>query len=97
MSESSSTSGAWLSQETMRRASTSARQASGSPDRLSVIHSSTSARALALAMPDSAARRCRSQLKPSSDTAQSSDGGVASNGERASEITTLPANTKRPA
>ncbi len=41
-----------------------------------MIHSSTSARALARVMPDSAARRCRSQPKPSSATAQSSDGGV---------------------
>ena len=47
-----------------------------------MIHSSTSARALARVMPDSAARRWRSQLKPSSAAAQSSDGGVTSNGER---------------
>ena len=80
-----------------RRATTSGRQASGSRELLSVIHSSTSARALARVMPVSAARRCRSQLKPSSATAQSSDGGATSNGERASQITTLPANTKRPA
>ena len=96
MSDSSSTSGAWLSQEMMRRATTSGRQASGSRE-LSVIHSSTSARALARVMPDSAARRCRSQLKPSSEAAHSSDGGGTSNGERASQITTLPANTNRPA
>ena len=68
-------SGAWLSHEMTRRATTSARQAIGSCELLSVIHSSTSARALARVMPDSAARRWRSQPKPSSATAQSSDGG----------------------
>ena len=80
-----------------RRATTSARQAIGSWERLSVIHSSTNARALARVMPDWAARRWRSQLKPKSAAAQSSDGGAISKGERESQVTTLPANAKRPA
>ena len=43
-----------------------------------------------------AARKWRSQPKPNRAAAQSSDGGVTSNGERASQTTTLPANTNRP-
>ena len=62
-----------------------------------VIHSSTRARALARVMPDSAARRWRSQPKPSRRAAHSSDGGAISNGERPSLITTLPAKANRPA
>jgi hypothetical protein len=61
------------------------------------IHSSTSARALARVMPDSTARRWRSQPKPNKACAHSSDGGGISNGERPSQITTLPAKAKRPA
>jgi hypothetical protein len=80
-----------------RRARTSGRQAIGSRLLCEVIHSSTSARALARVMPESAARKCRSQPNPRSAIAQSSDGGPISNGERASQVTTLPANTKRPA
>ena len=80
----------------MRRAITSGRQATGPGALRGLIHSSTSARALARVMPKSAARRWRSQPKPSSATAHSSDGGSISNGERPSQITTLPANTKRP-
>ena len=41
-------------------------------------------------------RRCRSQLKPCRPIAHSSDGGAISNGERPSQITTLPAKAKRP-
>jgi hypothetical protein len=48
-------------------------------------------------MPDWAARRWRSQLKPKSAAAQSSDGAAISKGERESQVTTLPANAKRPA
>jgi hypothetical protein len=80
-----------------RRATTSARHAMASWELLRVIHSSTSARALARVMPDSAARRWRSQPKPKSAAAQSSDGGGISKGERESQVTTLPANAKRPA
>jgi len=56
----------------MRRAVTSGRQQTESWERASVIHSSISARALARVMPDSAARRCRSQPKPYRPAAQSS-------------------------
>ena len=61
-----------------------------------LIQSSTSARALERVMALSAARRWRSQPKPSSTTAHSSEGGVISNGERRSAMTTLPAKAKRP-
>ena len=81
----------------MRRAMISGCQATGSHAPCTVIHSSTSARALARVMPDSAARRWRSQPKPSRIAAHSSDGGAISNGERPSLITTLPAKAKRPA
>jgi len=47
-------------------------------------------------IPDSAARRWRSQPKPSRIVAHSSDGGAISNGERPSLITTLPAKANRP-
>ena len=60
----------------MRRDSTSGRHAIGCHAPCSVIHSSTSARALARAMPDSAARRWRNQPKPNIAVAHSSDGGV---------------------
>jgi len=62
-----------------------------------LIQSSISERALARVMAESAARRWRSQEKFSRITAHSSDGGVISNGERRSQITTLPAKAKRPA
>jgi post-segregation antitoxin (ccd killing protein) len=62
-----------------------------------LIHSSISERALARVIAESAARRWRSQEKLSSCTAHSSDGGVISNGDLRSQITTLPAKAKRPA
>ena len=68
----------------------------GCQEPCSVIHSSTSARALARVMPDLAARRWRSQEKPSSAVAHSSDGGAIWNIERLSQTTTLPAKAKRP-
>ena len=80
----------------MRRDSTSGRQASGCQEPCSAIHSSISARALARVMPDSAARRWRSQPKPNSAAAQSSDGGAISKIERRSQTTILPAKAKRP-
>ncbi len=80
----------------IRRDSTSGRHATGCHEPCSAIHSSTSARALARAMPDSAARRWRSQLKPKTSVAHSSDGGVISKIERLSQTTTLPAKAKRP-
>ncbi len=54
-------------------------------------------RALARVMADSAARRWRSQPKPSNCCAHSSEGGTISKGERPSQITILPASAKRPA
>jgi hypothetical protein len=62
-----------------------------------LIHSSISERALARVIAESAARRWRSQTKPSNVTAHSSDGGVISKGDRRSQMTTFPANAKRPA
>ena len=64
-----------VSHEMMRRATMSGRQATASATPCSAIHSSTSARALARVMRDSAARRWRSQPKPNSASAHSSDGG----------------------
>ncbi len=81
----------------MRRDRMSVRQPSGCQPPCRLIHSSISERALARVMAVSAARRWRSQAKPSSAAAHSSDGGVISNGERRSQITTLPAKAKRPA
>jgi hypothetical protein len=75
----------------------SGRQATVSDALCSDIHSSTSARALARVIPDSAARRWRSQPKPNSTSDHSSDGGIISNGDRPSQITILPAKAKRPA
>jgi hypothetical protein len=80
-----------------RRASTSARQAILPACFCDASHSSTSERALARVMAESAARRCRSQPKPSRATSQSSDGGSSVNTERPWQVTILPANTKRPA
>ena len=74
----------------------SLRQPSGCHLPWMVIQSSISARALARVMAESAARRCLSQAKLSRITAHSSDGGIISNGERRSQITTLPAKAKRP-
>src|SRR5881227_2250244 len=71
----------------IRRASTSGRQASGCQEPCNEIHSSTSARALARVMADSAARKCRSQPKPSRPAAHSSDGGSISKIERRSQTT----------
>jgi hypothetical protein len=81
----------------IRRAVTSGRLAAASPEFCNEIHSSTSARALARVIPESAARKWRSQLNPCSATDQSSDGAFTSNGERASHTTTLPPNENRPA
>jgi hypothetical protein len=61
------------------------------------IQSSISERALARVMAVSAARRWRSQPKPSRETSQSSDGGSRSKIERPWQVTILPAKTKRPA
>ena len=83
--------------EITRRASTSARRPI---ERLRAgfeIQSSTSERALARVSAVSAARRWRSQPKPSSETSQSSEGGSSSKIERPWQVTILPANTKRPA
>jgi hypothetical protein len=90
-------SGDWHSHEMMRRATISGCQATGCQPPWSVIHSSTRARALARLMVESAAFRWRSQPKPSSASAHSSEGGSISNGERPSQTTTLPAKPKRPA
>ncbi len=87
---------AWLSHAMMRRATISGRHAIGCQEPCSVIHSSTSARALARVIADSAARRWRSQPKPRRLSAHSSEGGTISNGERPSHTTILPANAKRP-
>jgi hypothetical protein len=89
--------GDWHSQEMMRRATISGCQATGCQLPWSVIHSSTKARALARLMVESAARRWRSQPKPSRTSAHSSEGDAISNGERPSQTTTLPAKAKRPA
>src|ERR1700730_13565907 len=65
----------------MRRATTSGRQAIALRAPLIPIHSSTRAQAFARAMADCAARRCRSHPKPNRAAAQSSDGGVISQGD----------------
>ena len=81
----------------MRRERISVRQPIGCQPPCTLIHSSISERALERVMAESAARKCRSQTKPSSVAAHSSEGGVISKGDLRSQITTLPAKAKRPA
>ena len=80
-----------------RRPSTSARHAVELVRVWLPSHSSTSERALARVIAESAARRWRSQPKPSSAVSQSSDGAASVKIERPWQVTIFPAKTKRPA